>query len=59
MISVKCEYQISGNYDKKVSKEVLVSFAKLSKINEITVYNADDYQIDCEYTGSDKPKITW
>jgi hypothetical protein len=56
---VKCEYQISGKYDKKVSKEVLVSYAKLSKIEETTVYSGDDFKIECEYTGSDKPTITW
>ena len=56
---MKCEYQISGNYNKKVSKEILVSYAQLSKIEDITIYTTDDVQINCDYTGSDTAKITW
>ncbi|XP_063685649.1 uncharacterized protein LOC134819571 isoform X3 [Bolinopsis microptera] len=56
---VKCEYELSGNYDIKISKEVLVTHAALSKIEEVTAYFTDDVQIKCDYTGSDNPNIIW
>ena len=56
---MKCEYTLSGNYDIKISREVLVTHAALSKIEDVTAYSTDDVQIKCDYTGSDNPSIIW
>ncbi|KAL5267443.1 hypothetical protein ACHWQZ_G004472 [Mnemiopsis leidyi] len=55
----ECAYQITGNFNKKVAKEILVSRAELTTFEEVTVYTTEDVTLTCKYTGADRPTVTW